>query len=145
MSQRLVNPCLTTQNLKANLISYHKIRAMMAKIRLVTTRAVGRTGERQYTSNIATAYTIHKSNIIPKCSVQEREDLIFFQLKLQHGVMYSKIFFFWSFFTMHDYDYFLCFPFILAEQLSQYHLPLGTVLRLTHAKWNHSISHCEHQ
>ena len=64
---------------------------MMATTRLVTKKAVGRTGERQYTSNIATAYTIHKTDIIPKCSVKEREDFIFFQLKLQHGVMYSKI------------------------------------------------------
>jgi hypothetical protein len=32
------------------------------------------------------------------------------------------------------HNYFLCRPFILAEQLSQYHLPLGTVLRLTQAK-----------
>lgn len=38
-------------------------------------------------------------------------------------------------------NYFLCRPFIFKIQLLQYHLPFGTVLRSTQAKWNHSISH----
>lgn len=36
--------------------------------------------------------------------------------------------------------YFLCRPLIFIKQLLQYHFPFGTVLRSTHAKWNHSTS-----
>lgn len=34
------------------------------------------------------------------------------------------------------------FFFISVLQRGQYHFPFGFVVRLTHAKWNHSIGHC---